>query len=104
METALKVIMSLGIFFLILAVAGSGSTDSNPEAQTRTNENAFMSGCEETSSDMMTRAESTAYCRCALAALKDMYPDWDTNVDRWKRINTEGYTQAETDKFVTCLQ
>jgi hypothetical protein len=104
METALKVIVSLGICFLILAVLGGNTPEISTEAQTNTSENAFMSGCEETGADAMTKAETRAYCQCALGELKKMYPNWSTDAELLKRLNREGYTQAETDKFVTCLQ
>lgn len=90
-------------FFYILGVTvykeelKTTPSATTPRAHDQTYRNAFVSACS-------AEGAKTSVCACIYDKLDKMYPDWTTNNERLDRIVNEGYSSAETDIMVSCVQ
>ncbi len=98
-----KTVLIILAFFVFMGLvrvgtrAFMGNSTPSPEAYDNTFRNAFLSGCED-------EGGKASECACGYDELAEMYPDFTTNTERLKRIETEGYSKAETDKVVKCFK
>lgn len=75
------------------------------ESKMTTGKNSFMSTCVGANQSFLSAEQLNNFCGCAWNKIVEMYGDKIvTDLTIAERIAKSGYTQAETDKLMKCLE